>query len=239
MGYILLRPSISRAKHVPSDDPEDKKDLAYVRLDAGTITGKAHGQTVDVWQDQTRREYHASQGDPLKFPTYVDDGDHPALRFSGSEFLTLGKVMGAPSDYTIIAVAYSRNPNKPAMLMGAAGASNLWGVVGVAYNGYDLTDTLPESFTDEILLRRPKTFLVTLKHEVGVTSLRIDGQDVAVTGEAGVVAGAEAFCIGASGLAGENTWDGDIYEVLVYRTGLTAKQISIIEDDLKTKYSIA
>jgi hypothetical protein len=254
MATILLMPSITEVsrKHAAATPAAERASL---HLDAARITaagndGLVDGARVARWEDISRYNYHALQAAEEQQPAFQADADgYPAVRFDGEgSYLSIGPAFGAPAAYTICAVVSKMSPTRPAFLMGAVAAGNsasgAWGLVGVAHESADLpaeAEPLPDVMSAARLITEPRQrFLVTVTHAQGVSTLRFNGQVAASLEDAGIGSGNGrlSFYLGRAGFAEDLYWDGDLFELFLFREALEAAALSDLETDLLTKFAI-
>jgi alpha-tubulin suppressor-like RCC1 family protein len=210
---------------------------AWYRADTGVTYDSSNN--VTGWADQSGN-YPATQTTSGAEPLYVsnDLGGKPALRFNGSQWLSNSANLNLNADMTIIAVGESANPSNKQFSACLGTPSATGACRGMGYNGsvqagdfyYVGTGgaSVPaaNTFVEEALSLDPTRSNVTFYRNGSETGT------ATVSGLANLTPG---ISVGSYG-GGNDPWQGDIAEVMVYDHQLTSAEIAQVDGYLADKY---
>ena len=235
-GWAPLPPNVSATAF----NPGQLAPAMWLRADVGVTLNAGN---VSSWADQSGNGNNATQATPASQPLWVSSNasirGKPTIRFAGATSTYLGHSLGGTSsNFTVWVVVVSVTQtstnfrclygNNAGVLVGSngSGTSGDWG----AYDGA----------TDDG---------GTTIHGVGgfaltwVSSTPTGTQTFYTNGGAGVNVTGTAAYPGASGLIGQGgggaqTFGGELAEIAVFNTQLTAAQVSLLYSYAHARYGI-
>ncbi len=231
----------------PPFSPDDISGLR-VWLEAAELTGLADGDPLTTWPDLSPAADDFTGSDPDR-PVYVASGGHdgkPAVRFSGSQFLT---ATAARRLKPVTMFAVTIYPSRPAtdnsmMLHRAVGASDgvAWGTRYASPLGAQVQRATSPGVADILdgvfeLIDDPHPYVKIFRWDGLTDAAEFRMADVDETsGTSATNPEAQAIRIGARG-DGTAEWTGDLRLVLIYTAALTNAQIDDVLAWLDAKFS--
>ena len=223
-----------------------------VYSDAGT-TPAANGQQVQQWNDQSGNGTHALQNTAVNRPVFNTTGFNglPALDFSITAKFLSAAIDISPSslpNITILVVSsYTAFP------LGATPYSKLWGHDDGAFDrtvGFDpranpgpfayFTGSGVGDFAFSTGTPSPgDPFISTSIYTPTTFNGYLQGTNGAASNSVSNGSGSPQFTIGALNNAGIEPWSGNIVELIIYDTTLSASQRINVENYLSAKYNTA
>ncbi len=217
-----------------------------LHLDADAITGLVDGDRIAQWDDLSGEDNHMTQATVANQPWYDAtevDGDKPAVRFEGDQWMTNSVDIG--NNAWVFAVFRQTDPEdkQRANLWGSRPEANGVWSDRIGFRLYPDGDDLwriyggggREEFTP------PSSALLTAFRVLGAEydgstgRVRFDGEQIA----AGGIGGSRpllGFTLGKSDEESGHELDGYIAEMLVYDRDLEAQEIEDIEAYLESKW---
>ena len=191
-------------------------------LDASTLTGLNDGDTVNSWADTSDQNNTASKthGSPIYKTGQTDANDKPVVRINGSN-LRFTRISNIRSVFWVL----KENSTTDRFLLGdtdsyafhRGGSGRLWSSNDASSNVRNGTTKLMGTVVDGTTTTLPTgTFqLVSL-----VTAGNVQANNV------------------TKDRSNRDGWNGDIAEILIYDTALTANQEAIVGSYLAAKYAL-
>ena len=227
-----------------------KEDLAaWFRADSLPLT---EGAPVASWTDLSGKNLHATQPDPARRPTFVDDefNGQPALRFDAGRLTQLALPRTIASDFTLVVVFRSeRGVGKTNRWYEASGlldaevtgVSNDFGLslnsFGQVLAGKGNPDTFISTgmgFNDG----RPHVAVFTRAASTGAMSLHVDGRLFQTSGGGtGPLAASPRLTIGSL-QTDSRYFTGEIAEIRIYHDDLNGSERLAVEAELRGDYGI-
>ena len=235
VAQVPLLPA--RGYHVPVPGvPTLPISGAKMQLDAYQITGLSDGDPVATWSDVSGNSNDATQSNSAKRPLYKTSivNGLPVVRFDTTDDGMVTPLTISAIPLTIFLVysaksgAFGRRALCSTTLNWLIGPRVDVGNKHAFFDGAAWMNA-PLSYVEDDFV------YITLKIVTGSTSFRVDGIEVGSAGSA--FAAPATICLGASNPYGEPLW-GDIAEVIVYDTGLSAGDISAVESYIVAKYGL-
>jgi hypothetical protein len=225
-----------------------QEDLAaWFRADSLALV---EGSPVASWTDLSGRGAHATQPDPTRRPTFVDDefNGQPALRFDAGRLTQLALPRTIASDFTIVVVfrsergvAKTNRWYEASGLLDAevAGVSNDFGLslnsFGQVLAGKGNPDTFISTgmgFNDG----RPHVAVFTRAASTGAMSLHVDGR-LFQTSSGGTMPLAAPPRLTIGSLQTNSGYlTGEIAEIRIYADDLNSSERLAVEAELRDDY---
>jgi len=224
-------------------------------LDAGAITGLSDGQAVPVWTNKGPLvAANMTQGDSAKQPIYktgVANGQ-PAVRFDGINDYIVGLAANnyiTASDFTLFTVF-----NAASLTRNEAGVWNNHKVVGdsAGYFGHLVSSNAPGAGlayvynydgTADIVaapINAGAWYAISSRHSGGSLFSRLNAgaEGSTTSGNTALLTGLLQVGSGEDGPYLDADFHGDIAEVLIYNTALSAADQSTVQEYLFAKYGV-
>lgn len=211
----------------------DASDISTLWQDSARSTAVASdGDPVGAWDDKSGGGNHVLQATTAKKPAYktgIQNG-LPVLRFDGDDALVLGGLGRVqPLTYFII-VSFNTQPKWALDGTGGSGAN-----VAIASTGTTQVRLVTGTAIITDLISYDVLHLIAATAD-GVNSfISVDG-NAAATGTSGVN-NPDGITIGAAG-NGLGNVAGDITEVIVYDSALSAGNVASVKDYLNNKWAV-
>lgn len=255
LGLRVIQPRAAAVAWVPSD-------LAglVLWLDADVITSLSDGDPVGTWSDQSGNGNDVTQATTAKKPTYKTSiiNSLPVVRFDGTDDgLVLADNLSTATEGTIFVVlqltAVLADWQTPVTSSDEAAATRFWfcrayhdassPYIRIRQRNDDAADTIDGSTT----ITAGAVYLQVWQSSGAAYSLRVNGNDETEVVDAGTNSGdwlgdtadRDNFVVGMAKRSSEGAWlKGDIGEVIVYDTSLSAGDLGDVETYLNNKWSI-
>ena len=229
-GHDLAYTDIDGALWTPA-----QLDGVALWLDAAELSGLSNGDPVANWADATANGLAAMQGAVINQPTYRPNvlNGLPVVRFDGGDWLTVANALGITGQPYAQFAVWKAGGALQALMIWANNTGLLItdfdNDVGI-FSGSALFDFDHHAFG--------QWHLVAGVHNDASSSLTVDGQTSTV-GSAGAGAPSGELTIGA-GIAGADRWlNGDLAELVITKSALTADERQRIEGYLAHKWGLA
>ena len=241
-------------------EPPSAGRVLWLAADRGVLsaqqTAAEDGQPVAAWRDQSGAGRDCQQSEAARQPVFVADaiGGLPALRFDGDDSLLSSTVdllaSGAPRTVLMVAKA------NPTAIGGAiftfrrstAGGKTVFTaehcvVAGQNYvysDGFNGSGNASIPLTAEQTVRKPFISAFVSAGAGQKLAVHLNGEPLAVTqpGGVGTDDGATGFSVGNREDVTGYGWNGELCEVLVYDSALSAEQLAAAGSYLATKYDL-
>ena len=260
-GLLLPNMGIQTARVMPGGLPGafSPPDIAGLQLwlKADAITGLNDGDALTTWEDSHTSNNDFTQATAGKKPTYQTNEINglPVVRFDGTDVLTAANFLSS-SEGTIFAVVRHTTALQDNQTLLASGdeGSNFYYVwtrsystsatpnAEVSQKNSDTVDALYGSTT----IVAGTTYLMTWHSSGTAYSLRVNGAAETLTIVTGANTGdwfgdtslLDNFSLGAIKRALETGFlKGDVGEVIMYDTGLSAGDITSVETYLNARWA--
>lgn len=220
---------------------------------ADTITGLVNGAPVVTWPDASGHGFDATQNSPTRRPTYITGAINglPVVRFNASNTNYLAFPRPVADDFTIICV-YRASQGVGADTAFYQGAGLVNGEVANTVNDFGTSlnangrllvgtgnpDTSIASTSTTFTDGQPHLVVFSRTRATGSLALYVDGvsQGSAIGGTQSLTAPAQ-LVLGAQQTL-NNYLTGDIAEVKIYDTALSATDRALEETALRCKYGL-
>lgn len=232
-----------------------KPDAWFDADDSATITVEGTGR-ISQWADKSGNNYHAlmsvDANRPVLSASTINGKD--ALYFDGlSRFLTLGTVLGKPSNFTVFVVGVFHDQSSKTNMCGSGnsvGSSvTYWGDIGVGRTSndgkveYSVGDGSNYAYgrTTNAIIVTDEWFYGGWVYTGGNKPIWYHkGIEKAVTYEAGTATSnggtAYSFSLGKCGEYAGHYLNGKIAEVLIFRRGLSYNEMLLVSEYLENKW---
>lgn len=212
-------------------------------LDASQVTGLTDGAAVSAWPDASGRAHHATQASAANRPTYRSAAlsGKAAMRFDGSDdYLRIaGTIVGGTQARTVFFVARPDVVgNKGVVDLGNGTTLGAGFLVtpeyGVRVNGGSRL-WLPSASTQTMQIGVLQ-FTGTTTNGISLWingTLRSPSSTIAATIQ---TSGSGSVGTWTAGPIGNNNFDGDIAEIIVYDRALSTTERQAVQQYLDTKY---
>lgn len=199
-------------------------------LKADAITGLADGAALTTWEDSSGEDNDAAQATADNKPTYKTNilNGLPVVRFDGTADFLQTPDLGLSQPGTVLIVASRTAAAERHML---DGTSTRWLMGGTATNWImfagSVLDTGDAQDTD--------AHVHTCIFNGASSKYRLDGTEIG-SGDAG----AQGLAMTLIGCGNSQTafHPGDIAEVLIYDSALSAGNLALVEAYLSAKYAL-
>jgi hypothetical protein len=244
-------------------EPPSEGRVLWLRADAGVLgtngQSAAEGGAVARWSDQSGGERNVSQDDATRRPTFVGRaiGDLPAIRFDGVDDMLSSATAnllesGRPRTMLAVgrvakggrggAIACFRRSTAGGGTVFAAQHLNLGGVYYVYSDGVNGAGNSTVPIERFAALQEPfvTSFVSRGAGEKLLVAVNGRKQPVSQPGAVGPDAGVAGFTIGSREdiPPGAQNWQGDLAEILVYDSELSAESLAAAGAYLATKYAL-
>jgi hypothetical protein len=215
-------------------DPSSISGL-QVWLDASQITGLADNDLVAIWEDNSGANHDATQGNSGLQPTYKTAALNglPVVRFDGTDnFLELGNLSASFPSAATLFVAATLNDTIYVLYDTDAGLDAYYSFTGAGYWG---TFTASRRDNYPAVVPTAGSHIFSLVSSASTYQVSFDG-----VAEPAQAAGYLAGTLHRIGCNGQDHafLAGDIAEVLVYNTALSAGDKTAVEDYLIDKWGL-
>ena len=191
------------------------------------------GSDASVWTDLSGNGRHVTQASPSNQPSIISTGlnGRQTRRFVGNHWLN-GPISQL-QPYTVIAVASSTDPTITQDII--HGSPNSTTLTSIGYHTSKAFIYGGGLFTAGTPGTTPR--VLTYELSGGYGSIRIDG----ITAGSGPVGtrGLTSLSIGRNSVAFSEYWRGDLAEILIFGSVLSAGNRQNVEQYLSSKYAIA
>lgn len=233
---------VARGPRLVARTPDVAAELsktAQVHL-AGADLGAAGAQVAEWPNRCDDRRYAAVQDAPALRPTVALDGALKAASFGAAQYLTFKEGLGFPEAYTLFVVARHKTASTPGGLVGSGVlAGQSWGCVGVGPADFDPSALTEVVTPTELMTSDDQRFLVEVSYDGARSRMRFNG--AAVLDVADVPAPpstALEFHVGGWPHGTAGTWEGLVYELVVFRRTLSPRERATMTADLIGRYSL-
>ncbi|MBI1369537.1 MAG: hypothetical protein GC162_12895 [Planctomycetes bacterium] len=224
-----------------------------LHLDAGAGVTKDGTDAISSWADQATSVGGSNDATDnsgaIDGPTYIANGINglPTVRFNGtSEYLQIAANSAFNSDqFTWFIVAQSNAPASTQILFrssyssgAGAGSSGLWGTFTQSGDYISHARASSGTFAGSNATASTQPTIITAKwaSDDTVTESLNGVAAASATGATASPAGHQFTRVGANTSAVNQFFNGDISEVLVYNTTLSANQQALVQGYLNAKY---
>jgi len=232
-GFLFLVVSLSLISgRIVAQAPSDGLVL-WLKADKGIITDTKGLDSL--WQDQSGNKTDAFQTTNTLRPSIVknDINGRSALRFGNGTFLNAPSRFPVNSSYTVIVVMCPQNLNVYGHILSGTSTRYLW-LGGTAYPEFGQNYqslgvsnyAVPSAFC---------TIAAVANDSSKLANIYVNGKN-GDTATYRVTNSDSGISIGA--LWGENTFEGDIAEILVYNRALNNSELNAADAYLNGKYGI-
>jgi len=212
----------------------------WLSLDASSITGLVDNDPVASWTDDDGGEVF-SQGTAANQPTYKTNVQNglPAVRFDGSGDHLDGSIRRRLVPCTIVAVASSDDVTNVGMLVGNNGGNGSLLLRNRVSQWEVDREGLATFANSTTTLNTGTVYIVTFRiAEDGAWDFRLNGSpDGSGTYSDALLITTNPVCIGARD-SGTSYWDGDVFEIGIYRDVLEDRVVGYVEDLLAAKWGL-
>jgi len=238
---------------VPIPDPPLVGMSLWLKGDAGVNGGiVSNGDPVSLWQDQSGKSNDFVQGVFVNQPTFIDSGlnSKPGLSFTSPNYLAKSASLFVANEGVIFVVCKKNAPATGGQLAniitlgvishGIAGSlfMSLLAVdtfAGFVTNTYTINMATPSLVTSFGVSGANGTLLTTKKTNTNLEAKR-DG--VLVNTSSGSQSLGNNYNIIGQFFNSAQTFEGEIYEIIIYENLISDAEIIIVENYLKNKYAI-
>jgi hypothetical protein len=255
--FILIA-LFSYSQTGPAGVETSVNNVLWLKAGKGTfsnagVTASTAGGAVQQWNDQSGNVKHATQLTAGLKPTWQTNvfNGQPAVRFDGVDDGILSAAVTTSGTVTFFAVfkiatltktnpgllqgspsglGYSINPPDKSIGMWVnTGNQRIWG------RGIETTNT-QRNITQVTALATNTAYIATNRYDGANINQYINN---AISGTVGYNGTLNSWTDIAVGTQGTETWNGDIAEIIVYKTSLNEAQRNIVDNYLSAKYNIA
>ena len=238
---------------VPIPDPPLVGMSLWLKGDAGVNGGiVSNGDPVSLWQDQSGQSNDFVQGVFVNQPTFIDSGlnSKPGLSFTSPNYLAKSASLFVANEGVIFVVCKKNAPATGGQLAniitlgvishGIAGSlfMTLMAVdtlAGFVTNSYSINMVTPSLDTSYGVSGANGTLLTTKKTNTNLEAKR-DG--VLVNTSSGSQSLGNNYNIIGQFFNSAQTFEGEIYEIIIYENLISDAEIITVENYLKNKYAI-
>jgi len=207
-----------------------------LHLDASQLTGLSDGATVNTWTDMSGLGNNATASGTPIYKTGILNGQ-AVIRFNGSSSFTTANLSAQfPSATTGFIVTTINNDDVYTLVHANPGVDEWWrwdgaGNVGQSYPGFFRSSRL-NNYT---IMPNSGSHLFALTSSASAWEMSINGVSQGVAGAAYSSAG--ALIIGNN--PNSRALNGDIAEILIYDTVLSASDADLVGAYLSAKYGLS
>jgi|WetSurMetagenome_2_1015567.scaffolds.fasta_scaffold01074_11 hypothetical protein len=213
-------------------------------LAADHVSGVADGGAMSAWNDSSGNGYNLAQGTPAAQPHWQDNiiNGKPVVRFDGGDYMSVGNVFSIGDTLTII-VVLRKNITTRATILGQENTTGAFqfeinygidGAVGTIINttfiSYGSGATRPANTPNMITYTRNGAGDTHAEYEMGSPIILGTHNTTSFTGNG-------SKYIGRRGNASQ-MYVGDIAELMLWSTCLTADQLNDAHVYLAKKYAL-